>query len=714
VSAVAPEISVNPGRNKNKDLKIALAGNPNCGKTTLFNLLTGLNQKIGNYPGVTVDKKLGKCSLAQGKSAIIIDLPGTYSLYPASLDESVTHKILCDVANFDHPDIVVIIADSTNLKRNLLFATQVIDLAIPCVLVLNMIDLAEKNNLQIDEQKLSGALGILVVSIDARNNKGIDKLKKVLSEAIPAPTKTIFNPAASNPELSKDIDDYLKNHARSSYGRYQVACNYETCKGKSPELVKVSDILKKYDIDGKDSQNNETLLRYRFINALVRESVTTSQDQVTENFTASADKILTHKIYGFAIFLGLLFLIFQTIFNLSTYPMEVIEIGFASISKFLVQLLPAGWFTDLLTEGVLAGLSGIMVFIPQIAFLFAFIAILEDTGYMSRVSFIMDKMMRGLGLNGKSVIALLSGAACAVPSIMATRTIGNTKERLITILVVPLISCSARIPVYSLLIAMVFPVKNILGFFNLQGIALMGMYLIGFAAAIVAALLFKMFIKTSERSTFIMEMPVYRMPRWSSIGLTIYEKVKTFVVEAGKVIIVISIILWALSSFGPSASFENIEKKYATSQEMDLEMETQMASEKLEASYAGIFGKTIEPAIRPLGFDWKIGIALLTSFAAREVFVGTMATIYSVGDPDNTASLKEKMLSEKNPDTGKAVYSFATGLSLLIFFAFAMQCMSTLAVTYRETKSIKWPIIQLVYMSSLAYVSAFILYQTLS
>jgi ferrous iron transport protein B len=713
VSVVSPDISPAP-KQSTKALKIALVGNPNCGKTTLFNLLTGLNQRIGNYPGVTVDKKLGKCKLSAERNAVLIDLPGTYSLYPGSLDESVTHKVLCDTANPDHPDLVLVIADSTNLKRNLLFATQVIDLAIPCVLVLNMIDLADRSKLQINEQKLSEGLGIPVVSIDARNNKGVDKLKRVLVEKISAPSKNIFNPSASSPELSKEIDEYLKSHARSSYGRYQVACNYESCKGKAADVDFVSSILKKYSVDGKDFQSNETLLRYRFINTLIRECVITGKDQAKENFTAKADKILTHKVYGFAIFLGLLFLIFQTIFNLSTIPMEAIEMGFAALSGLLVQVLPSGLLTDLITEGVLAGLSGIMVFIPQIAFLFAFIAILEDTGYMSRVSFIMDKMMRGLGLNGKSVIALLSGAACAVPSIMATRSIGNAKERLITILVVPLISCSARIPVYSLLIAMVFPAKKIFGVFNLQGIALMGMYLIGFAAAILAAVIFKLILKTNERSTFIMEMPVYRTPRWSSIGLTIYEKVKTFVVEAGKVIIVISIILWVLSTFGPAESFERIENKYASVEEMDEDTEAVIASEKLEASYAGMFGKTIEPAIRPLGFDWKIGIALLTSFAAREVFVGTMATIYSVGDPDNTATLKEKMLAEKNPETGSAIYSFATGVSLLVFFAFAMQCMSTLAVTYRETKSLKWPIIQFVYMSSLAYVSAFVLYQTLS
>ena len=638
-----------------KSIKVALAGNPNSGKTTLFNSLTGLNQKIGNFPGVTVDKKTGKCELANGKEALIIDLPGTYSLYPKTIDESITHNILCDSTSKDYPDAVVIVVDASNLKRNLLLATQIIDLKIPCLLVLNMMDLVLKQKRKIDIEKLAEKLGIKVIPMNARENSGISQFKKILAEPFLKPAASIY---------SSNI---------------------------------------------KEQQAEETIFRYKFLTEILQHCVSFEKPGTENNFTSRADKILTHRVWGFLIFSIILFLIFQSIYNLSAYPMEFIEWVFIKASVFLSAILPEGLLSRLIIDGIIAGLSGILIFIPQIAFLFAFIGILEDTGYMARVSFIMDRLLRKFGLNGKSVIPLLSGTACAIPAIMSTRTIDNWKERMITIMVTPLVSCSARIPVFSLLIALSVPQITLAGIFNLQGIALMALYVTGFIAALGTAFLFKILLKTEERSTFIMEMPVYRSPRWSSIGLTIYEKTKTFVFEAGKIIIAVSIILWVLSSFGPGDSFEKIDRKFAGIPGLT-GVEEKIAAEKLKASYVGRIGKIIEPVIEPLGFDWKIGIALITSFAAREVFVGTMATIYSVGDPDNYFSVREKMAADTNETSGEKTYSKATGFSLMIFFAFALQCMSTVAVTFRETKHWKWPLLQFFYMGVLAYSSSFIVY----
>jgi ferrous iron transport protein B len=684
----------------------ALIGNPNCGKTTLFNALTGLNQRVGNFPGVTVDKKTGKSKLKTGKTVNVIDLPGTYSLYPKSPDESVTKRVLCNAADADHPYAAIIVADASNLKRNLLLATQVIDLGIPSILVLNMMDLAAKQNLKIDLDLLSREMGIPVLAMNAREDKGLEELKELLGGELEKPKKKFFSGETLTPGLIEDLNsDFFEGE--SLYSKLQMACDPAFCKGSGKK-----NLPEKHAVSTNKIQSDEAILRYRLITELLRKTVTKIPAEPKDDFSAKADKILTHKIYGFLIFMAIMFLIFQAIYNLSSYPMEFIEWMFVQLSVFSSNVLPEGILTDLFIEGILSGLSGILVFVPQIAFLFAFIAVMEDTGYMSRVSFIMDKLMRKIGLNGKSVIPMLSGTACAVPAIMSTRTIGNWKERLITIMIIPLISCSARIPVYTLLIAMVVPGEYWMGIFNWQGMSLMLLYIIGFVAAIGSAMILKKILKTQERSHFITEMPVYRTPRWSSVGLTILEKVKTFAYEAGRVIIVISIILWFLSSFGPGNQFEKIEQKYA--EETSEEAQTLIAAEKLEASYAGRFGKAIEPAIKPLGFDWKIGIALITSFAAREVFVGTMATIYSVGDPDNTLSIREKMAAEVDSVTGEKRYTAASGISLMVFFAFAMQCMSTLAVTYRETKHWKYPIAQFFFMGLMAYISSFIVFNLLN
>ncbi|MBI3500300.1 MAG: ferrous iron transport protein B [Bacteroidetes bacterium] len=641
-------------------LKVALIGNPNCGKSTLFNVLTGLNQSTANFPGATVDKKTGSAKI-NSTSVEFIDLPGAYSLNAKSPDEKIAVEILQDKNNSDYPDLTIYVADASNLKRSLFLATQIIDSKIPMLIALNMMDVVDKRGMEINFEMLSEKLGVKIIPISAREERGIEELKQALF---------------SDTKIPKEI-----------FSEQQLA-------GKN------------------DSQ--QTIERYRLITEIISDCLKFKSKPEEDIFSSRTDKILTHKIWGYAIFLFILFLIFESIFVIASYPMQWIESSFTFSSQWGAAHLPKGEFSDLLMNGVLAGLSGIVVFIPQIALLFFFISILEDTGYMARVSFIMDRAMRKFGLNGRSVIPLLSGVACAVPAIMGTRTISNWKERLITIMVTPLMSCSARLPVYTLLIALVVPAKKVFGFFNMQGIMLMLLYLIGFFAAIGSAFAMKYFIKSKERSFFIMELPPYRSPRWKNIGLAIIDRVKVFLFDAGKVIIAISIILWALASHAPADSFQKIEKKYTDysyrGDYSDAEINNKIASEKLETSYAGILGKFIEPVIKPLGFDWKVGIALVTSFAAREVFVGTMATIYSVGDANNSHSIREKMRAEKNPDTLKPKYSFAVGLSLMLFYAFAMQCMSTLAVVYRETKKLKWPVIQFFYMGALAYLASFVVY----
>ncbi len=637
---------------KNNQLNVLLVGNPNTGKSTLFNALTGLHQKVGNFPGVTVDKKSGTFKVSDAL-VTVVDLPGTYNLTPNSEDEKVTEEY---IKTATEDDVVVVVADVTNLKRNLLLLTQVIDLGKKVVLVLNMMDLLQQNKQEINVEKLASLLGIQVIPINARIGKGIEELKQAVLNA------------------------------------------------------QVGSI--KFIQETKSSAVDETMLRYQKLHQIVEQCIVTKGEDKNVGLTRKIDNIITHKYYGYLIFISLMLLIFQAIFSWSSYPMELIENGFLALGEWLGETLPEGVLNDLIVNGIVAGLSGVFVFVPQIAILFAFIIILEDTGYMSRVSFLMDRILRQFGLNGKSIIPLLSSTACAVPAIMSARTINNFKERLITIMVAPLISCSARIPVYTLLIALVIPKEKTLGFFNLQGLLMMGLYLIGFIAALAAAWVMKMLIKSKERSSFIMEMPIYRMPRWKNVGLSIFSKVNVFLFDAGKIIVAISIVLWVLSSYAPSGKFEQIEAKYAQGNTND--HQSQIAAEKLEASYAGIIGKTIEPLIQPIGFDWKIGISLVTSFAAREVFVGTMATLYSVGDEDNTSSIREKMMMAKNTQTGEKLYTLATTLSLLLFYAFAMQCMATLAVVYRETKSIKWPIIQLIYMGVLAYASSFIVYQLFS
>lgn len=701
--------------------KIALIGNPNSGKSTLFNALTGLNQRVGNFPGVTVDKRTGSLSLksADGEKQKyeIIDLPGTYSLYPKSVDELVTFEILCDPGNEYYPDQVVVVADSTNLTRSLFLTTQVIELNLPTILVLNMADLAEKDGLEFDIDSISKELGVPVVLINARK-KGASKTLIELIQNPPEPAhKDFINIAEFSPNLLQKVRDAIK--VNSDYAAFQVASNYKFISffKEHPDRAKqIEQLVLEHEFKPYRFQAEESKKRYELIPPIIARNVRQAKS-AREHLSDRIDDIITHKFWGYAIFLFILFLMFQAVFSWATVPMEWIEFMFTESTSYLGGVLPQGIISGLLLDGVLAGLSGVVVFVPQIAFLFFFIALLEDTGYMSRVSFMMDKLMRRFGLNGRSVIPLVGGFACAIPAIMATRSISGWKQRLITILITPLMSCSARLPVYTLLISLVIPSDAKWWIFNVQGLILMGLYLLGFVAAIAVAYLLNLWLNEADRSFFVMELPGYKWPDWKTIGYTLLEKVRVFLFDAGKIIVAVSIVLWFLSSYGPNEKMESIERHYSALEvngSLPAEEAVKKGSEKLEASYAGIIGKAIEPVIRPLGYDWKIGIALITSFAAREVFVGTMATIYSVGDPDNEDSIREKMSTATNQITGKKQYGLATGLSLMVFYAFALQCMSTVAVVRRETRSWKWPLAQFVFMGAMAYVASLITYQLLA
>lgn len=696
---------------------IALVGNPNSGKSSLFNALTGLNQKVGNFPGVTVDKKTGGSRISDTLNANIIDLPGTYSLYPKSADEQVTYEVLLNSKSADRPDLIIVISDASNLKRNLLFCSQIMDLKTPVVIALTMMDIAQRKGVKIDVPALQQAMGVPIIPINPRKNKGIAQLKKAIADV--------------NGEQQKIVADFIDTDAlvgqwigeikefcelKSSYSALHVACNYQELRYlNAAQRIRIAALLDEMKFQRAKIQAEEIMQRYRKIDLVIKECVTEITPEQRLVKSDKIDKVLLHPFWGNIILLTVLFLLFQSIFWLAQYPMDWVEYVFSKLGSWLTAVMPDNFFKDLLVNGLLAGMSGIAVFIPQIMILFGFITILEDTGYMARISFLTDRLMRSVGLNGRSVMPLISGMACAVPAIMATRTIQNRKERLITILVTPLMSCSARLPVYTILIGLIIPSRPVLGIFNLQGVVLMGLYLLGFFMALIVAKVMNLIIKVKERTFFLMELPVYRAPRWSNVGITMIEKAKIFVRDAGKVIMVISLLLWVLASYGPPAKMRQVEEKYAAIQLSNnankVDIERAHATEKLENSFAGIMGHAFEPIIRPLGYDWKIGIALITSFAAREVFVGTMATLYSVGDEDaSRKTLREKMAAARKPD-GTQVYTLATGLSLLIFYVFAMQCMSTLAIVKRETHSWKYPVIQFVYMFGIAYLCSFIVFQ---
>jgi ferrous iron transport protein B len=704
---------------KDKRLHIALVGNPNSGKSSLFNSLTGLKQQVGNFPGVTVDKKTGTTTLTQALQAEIIDLPGSYSLYPRRMDEWVSYKVLLNQDNEIKTDVVVVVTDASNLKRNLLYCTQIIDLKVPVVIALTMMDLANRKGIKIDVAAMERELGVPVIAVNPRKNKGIDELKKAIALTAQQVYKTPVRDIIDNRLLAPTaISEIQKKYPHlSDYTAIHFLINHENFNLAEPEQLFIEQTEKENNFNPTKTQAEEILLRYSRIKQIMQTAVAVPDPLQKVLFTEKLDKVLLHRTWGYIILLAVLFLLFQSIFWLAQYPMDWIELGFAKLSLALSESLPTTHLTDLFINGIIAGLSGILVFVPQIMILFGLITLLEDTGYMARISFLSDRLMRSVGLNGKSVMPMISGFACAVPAIMSARNIENRKERLLTILITPLMSCSARLPVYTILIGLVIPKTFLFGFLGVQGLVMMGLYLLGLVMALIVSYVAKWFIHIKEKSFFILELPTYRSPRWSNVLPTMINKARIFVFEAGKVIMIISLILWGLSSFGPGKRMERVTEKYELQKSQPgadpVQIEKAYHTEKLENSYAGIMGKIIEPVIKPLGYDWKVGIALITSFAAREVFVGTMATLYSVGDEDQgSLLLKEKMKAAVRPD-GTKVFNLASGLSLMIFYVFAMQCMSTLAIVKKETKTWKWPVIQLVYMTGLAYIMSWIVYQLL-
>ncbi|MDT0605978.1 ferrous iron transport protein B [Croceitalea rosinachiae] len=734
-----------------KSINVALIGNPNTGKTSVFNQLTGLNQKVGNYPGITVEKKEGICKLPRGVKAHILDLPGTYSLNTTSLDESVVVELLLNKKDKDYPALAVVISDIENLKRNLLLFTQIKDLQIPTILVINMADRMSRKGISVDIEELEKKLDTRIALVSTRKNEGIDRIKELISEYKLLSKKPNVNTSRIAPEYFERLKSAFPNE--DLYKLWLVITqdvNFMPIEKK--RIQDATSFSTKSKEELKRLQHKETVLRYQFINGVLKQTYKVDI-QSAKGFRATLDKILTHKVFGYFIFLAILLLIFQAIFEWSSYPSDFIDEQFSIASDWIKNTLPSGVFTNLLAEGILAGIGGIAVFIPQIAFLFLFISLLEESGYMSRVVFLMDKLMRPFGLSGKSVVPLISGTACAIPAVMATRTIENWKERLITILVVPFTTCSARLPIYLILIALVIPKGSFLGF-GYQALTLLLLYLLGFGMAIFSAMLLNKYLKIQSRSLFMIEMPTYRLPLFKNVFYTVVEKTKSFVFGAGKIILAISIVLWFLGSYGFSNEFKNAEeivikriedeglnnysKNYIknstialvkspdetvitiTKDSLDTIKELltkrakaqEIASYKLEHSYIGYLGKVIEPAVKPLGYDWKIGIAVLTSFAAREVFVGTLATIYSVGN-DEEETIKNRMAAELDESENKPLFNLASGISLMLFYAFAMQCMSTLAIVKRETNSWKWPLFQLVFMSAFAYLVALTAFQML-
>jgi len=696
-----------------QNINVALIGNPNTGKTSVFNQLTGLNQQVGNYPGITVEKKVGFCKLSQNINANVIDLPGTYSLNASSADESVVIELLLNKKDKLFPDVIVVVSEVENLKRNLLLFTQIKDLEIPTILVINMIDRMELKGISFDIPFLEEQFKTKIVLVSSRTKIGIENLKTAITTYKTISTTPCLNASSIDDEYFNSLRITFPN--QSLYKLWLVITqdvNFADLNRKTLEnhsFIKTKSELKKL-------QQKETIKRYQFINNTLKIGHKVDSS-AAKDFRSQLDRVLTHKVWGYLIFFVVLFGIFQSIFEWSKIPMDFIDLSFATLSSLASENLPPGAFTNLIAQGIIPGIGGILMFIPQITFLFLFISILEESGYMSRVVFLMDKIMRRFGLSGKSVVPLISGTACAIPAIMATRNIENWKERLITILVTPFTTCSARLPVYAIIIGLVIPDEYFLGILNLQGLTLMFLYLIGFLMAILSAYILHKVLDLNCKTFFVVEMPNYKLPLFKNVMITVVEKTKAFVFGAGKIILAISIILWFLASNGPTAKFRNAETIITSKEEnkalSKVEMENKVAAYKLENSYIGLMGKTLEPMISPLGYDWKIGVAIISSFAAREVFVGTLATIYSVGDSENEATIKSKMAAEVNPETGVKIFNFASGISLLLFYAFAMQCISTLAVTKKETNSWKWPLGQLVFMSSFAYLVALIAYQVL-
>jgi ferrous iron transport protein B len=694
------------------NINVALIGNPNVGKTSVFNQLTGLNQQVGNYPGITVEKKIGFCKLPNNYKANILDLPGTYSLNASSIDENVVIELLLNKNDKLYPDVALVVTDVENLKRNLLLFTQIKDLEIPTILVINMADRMKHNGISLDIHYLEEKLQTKIALVSSRKGSGIDELKQLIVNYKSIPKVPCLNASIIDEEYFETLRKTFPNQLL--YKLWLVIT--QDVNFLNLDRNEIRNSYTKSHSDLKRLQQKETIKRYQFINDVLKQGLKIDTS-IAKDFRSILDRVLTHKVWGYVIFFFILFGIFQSIFEWSKIPMDFIDSAFASLSSLASENLASGVLTNLIAQGIIPGIGGILIFIPQIAFLFMFISILEESGYMSRVVFLMDKIMRKFGLSGKSIVPLISGTACAIPAIMATRNIENWKERLITILVTPFTTCSARLPVYAIIIALVIPDERVFGIINMQGLTLMLLYLLGFGMAIFSAYILNKILKIKGKTYFVVEMPNYKLPMFKNVAINVIEKTKAFIYGAGKIILAISIVLWFLASYGPGEKFKNAEKivleKNASSPISGTELQNAIASQKLENSYIGIMGKTIEPAISPLGYDWKIGVAIISSFAAREVFVGTLATIYSVGDSDNDNTIKDKMQAEINPETGQKIFNFASGISLLLFYAFAMQCASTIAITKKETNSWKWPLGQLIFMSGLAYLVALVAFQIL-
>ncbi|MCZ6818859.1 MAG: ferrous iron transport protein B [Calditrichaeota bacterium] len=696
------------------DFNLALIGNPNSGKTTIFNALTGLRQKVGNYPGVTVEKKTGLIESSGGYSIRAHDLPGLYSLVPKSLDDKIASDIITGRASeIEHLDVVVVVIDASSLERNLYLATQVVEMGMPVIVALNMMDAAESAGIAIDSEKLARQIGAIVVPVVANKGTGIAVLRQEIFKIVegrslrepkgirpPAEIKSALKPVrdwlAANSELSEMAIRFAAVRILSSdkaLGCWRNPANGHVHDDYDDLVTRVQEARQELDEQGVSWSMLETQLRYQWIDTIYATTVCKTREHEL-NRSEKADRILTHRILGPIIFLLIFGAIFQSIFAWAEIPMRAIESGVAWFGSVIAGVMPDGVLQDLIVDGAIAGVGAILVFLPQILFLFFFLSLLEDSGYLARAAFIMDRTMRSVGLSGRSVIPLLSSFACAIPGIMATRTIRNSSDRIITIMIAPLMSCSARLPVYALMIGAFIPGVVVMGIFKLPGLILLAMYLFGIVAAIAAALVMKRFVGRNEPpSTFVMVLPAYRRPSMRSTLIQVWERAKIFVTDAGKIILAISIVLWFLAYYPrPQAEMSS--------------------SQAINQSYAGQLGHAIEPAIRPLGFDWKMGIGLITSFAAREVMVSTLATIYNVeGADESSVTLRQALINDRDPKTGKPVYTPLTAVSLMVFFALACQCMSTVAVVKRETNSWHWPLIMVVYMTVLAYTASLVVFQ---
>ena len=669
--------------------QILLVGNPNVGKSTVFNLLCNKKQKTGNYAGVTVASYSGTYDY-KGESVEVVDLPGSYSVYPTSEDEAIFSKFLIDEQkNYSG---VVYILEALSIKRGLLLFQQIQDLGIPVLLVVNQIDQAVRRGINIDMEALSKELNVTVLQTNAKYNEGIEELREEIFENSFSRSETVsFEIPMEQKGLVFKI---LKETKEENQYKIWTLLSSETYIGKL-ETVKdqMNDDAVKCLVP-KRLQTQETIRRYQKIDKIIS-LVLSKKPQFKELLTEKLDKVLVHPFWGYVIFAGILLFIFQSVFFLAEYPMNWISDLFLLLSTTANNYLPAGPINSLISYGIIPGLGGIMVFAPQIGILLYFLYLLEDSGYMARVIFLMDRFLRPFGLNGKSIVPLVSGTACAIPAIMSTRNIENVKERLITILVTPFMTCSARLPVYSIIIGLVIP-DRYFGGISYKALALMAMYFLGFFASLMASLILKKIIKSKGTSFLVMDLPSYKMPLFGYDFKMVLGKVWEFVTGAGKIIFLFSIVIWFFSYIGPKQTKD----------------EFVATNVKLEKSYLAKMGKSIEPAIAPLGYDWKMGVGILTSFVAREVFVGTMSTLYSLDDQAPEGKIIDKMRNDKKPN-GEQIYSFATGISILFFYAFAMQCVSTLAVVYKETKSWRWTMAQLFGMSGLAYIASLIVYQIL-